>query len=282
MNRAAQIAWWTDRIDAAGKSIGDAQARRRRLDEDTGRARGGGPAPPQSARAHEILHGATITGQRDEERLRRLPASSGGGGGGGRATARADARTAPVVGGGGGAGTGAAVRTARQLASGYQPAVVKIVSYARGVARATATGQYVLREDVPLETHDGRVLADKRSVANEIEAWSSAFARRAESQDVGALRMTLAGVSDTPEGRAAYGQAIAAAFEGHRYAYRLQATAAGELEARLVVAMAGAGKERFRVRESAAGEADCSRKLSIFTETGPRICVQKGPRGRCP
>jgi type IV secretory pathway VirD2 relaxase len=38
--------------------------------------------------------------------------------------------------------------------------VIKVVSYARGAARATATGQYVRREDVPLETHDRRVLAD--------------------------------------------------------------------------------------------------------------------------
>jgi type IV secretory pathway VirD2 relaxase len=146
------------------------------------------------------------------------------------------------------------------LAAGYQPAVVKVVSYARGVARATATGQYVLREDVPLETQDGRVLADRQAVADEIKAWSGAFAQRAESQDVGALRLTLAGVGDTPEGRAIYRQAISAAFEGHRYAYRFEAKADGELEARVVVAMAGAGKERFRVRETAPEEGGYARK----------------------
>ena len=148
MNRAALIAWWTDRIDAAGKSIGDAQARRRRLDEDIGRARGVAPGSPQVARAHEILRGETITGQRDEERLRRLHAPSGGGGGGGTA-ARTRARSSPMMGSGTGSGGGPAIGRARQLAAGYQPAVVKIVSYARGVTRATATGQYVLREGVP-------------------------------------------------------------------------------------------------------------------------------------
>ena len=281
MNRAAQIAWWMERIDAAGKTIGDAQARRRRLDEDIARVRGVAPAAPPYARAHEILRGETITGSRDEERSRRLPTSSGGGGGGGGAIARSGARSAPVGGSGGGAGpgAGAALSRARQLAAGYQPAVVKVVSYASGVARATATGQYVLREDVPLETHDGRVLADGQAVADEIKAWSSAFARRAESQDVGALRLTLTGVSDTPEGRAAYGQAISAAFEGHRYAYRMEATPAGEIEVRLVVAMAGPGRERFRVRERVTDGEDNPRKQldrSSQTRITDRIATATG------
>ncbi len=262
MTRSAQIAWWAERIDAARRGIGEAQLRRRRFDEDRVPARSKSPPPAGSERAHEVVRGQTITGRRDEERLRGLPSSSGAGAGGG-APARAAARSEPVVGGGGGGAgvsSGNAVARARQVAAGYQPAVVKVVSYARGVDRATATGQYVLREDVPLETHDGRVLSDRQAVADEIKAWSGDFSRRAESQDVGALRLTLAGVSDTPEGRATYGQAISAAFEGHRYAYHLQTTAEGALAARVVIAMAGTGKERFRVRENADGEKGDARK----------------------
>ncbi|KIU54233.1 hypothetical protein QU41_00475, partial [Bradyrhizobium elkanii] len=86
---------------------------------------------------------------------------------------------------------GGALGRARQLAAGYQPAVIKVVSYARGIARATATGQYVQREDVPLETHDGRMLTDREAVAEEIKAWSADFSKRAESQDVGAFRLKL-------------------------------------------------------------------------------------------
>ncbi len=260
MTRSAQIAWWTQKFDSVRDQIVAAQVRRCRFDEDIVRARSTATPPTGSERAHEIIRGQSITGRRDEERSRRLPASSGGGGGG--MVARREARSSSGIGsaGGAGSGAGAAIGRARQLAAGYQPAVVKVVSYAHGVARATATGQYVLREDVPLETHDGRVLADKQAVGDEIKAWSSAFALRAESQDVAALRMTLAGVRDTPEGRAIYGQAISAAFESHRHAYRLDATVAGELEARLVVAMAGLAKERLRVREHVADGEGLPRK----------------------
>ena len=263
MSRATQIAWWVEQVEAARRAIDDASHTRRRpasgFDEEV-RARRGKVAPlPKGPTAHEIIRGTTITGGQDEERLRFLPTASGGGGGGGASTPPAG-KSAPIAGGGadGGGGSGAgqrgAVGRARQLAAGYQPAVIKVVSYARGVARATATGQYVQREDVALETHDGRILADREAVADEIKAWSSNFAKRAESHDVGAVRLTLQGVADTPEGRAILEKAVAAGFEGHRHAYRIDATRDGMLEARVVTAMAGPGKERFRVREERVGE----------------------------
>ncbi len=160
------------------------------------------------------------------------------------------------AGGASGAGQGDAVGRARQLASGYQPAVIKVVSYARGLARATATGQYVQRQDVPLETHDGRMLTDREAVADEVKAWSTDFSKRAESQDVGAFRLKLEGVRDTDEGRATYEKAVAAAFSGHRYAARIDSDGKGGLEAHVVAAMAGGGKERFRIREAQAADRD--------------------------
>ena len=262
MSRATQIAWWVEQVETARRAIDDASHTRRRptsgFDEEV-RARRGKVAPlPKAPTSHEIIRGTTITGGRDEERLRFLPTASGGGGGGGASTPPA-AKSAPIAGGGagggGGRGTqGGAVGRARQLAAGYQPAVIKVVSYARGVARATATGQYVQREDVALETHDGRILADREAVADEIKAWSSNFAKRAESHDVGAVRLTLQGVGDTPEGKAILEKAVAAGFEGHRHAYRIDAKRDGMLEARVVTAMAGPGKERFRVREERVGD----------------------------
>jgi type IV secretory pathway VirD2 relaxase len=257
MNRAEQIAWWVAQVEAARTAVGTAVQSRRQprgfggLDEE----------PPQRAvrvaplakapPAHEVIRGQTITGGRDAERSRSLPASSAGGGGGGGTSPRPAAQL-PIAGGFGGAGQ--AVGRARQLASGYQPAVIKVLSYAHGTVRATKTAQYAQREDVPLETHDGRMLTDRDAVADEIKAWSVSFSKRAESQDVGAVRLTLRAVKDTEEGRETYEKAIAAGFAGHRYAYRLDRISSGELEARLVIALAGPPKERFRVRQESAGE----------------------------
>lgn len=134
--------------------------------------------------------------------------------------------------------------------------MVKVVSYARGAPRATATGHYVQREDVALETHDGRMLGDREAVAEEIKAWSADFSKRAESQDVASMRLRLHGIRDTSEGRELYAKAIAAGFEGHRHAFRVDPTSSGELEARMVVAMAGSSKERFRIREERVGDVD--------------------------
>lgn len=260
MNRAAQIAWWVAQVEAARSAV-DAAAQTRResrslsgLDEEP-RRRGARAAPlAKASPAHEVIRGQTITGGRDEERARALPVTSAGGGGG-RGAAPRPAAQAPIAGGLSGAGQGAVGR-ARQLAAGYQPAVVKVLSYARGVTRVTKTGQYVQREDVPLETHDGRMLTDRDAVADEVKAWSANFSKRAESQDVGAVRLALHGVKDTAEGRETYEKAIAAGFAGHRHAYRLDTTPAGELEARLVVALAGPAKERFRVRQTQVGAED--------------------------
>lgn len=305
MNRAAQIAWWVEQVEVARRTIDDAGQMRRQPRQSVGRddetrSRRERVAPLSKVPvAHEIIRGTTITGGRDEERGRSLPVSSGGGGSGRSVPASAGAGSNSIIGGGslgstsggGAAGQGGALGRARRLAAGYQPAVIKVVSYARGVARATATGQYVQREDVPLETHDGRVLADREAVAQEIRAWSSSFAKRAESRDVGAVRLSLDGVSDTPESRVIYEKAIAAGFQGHRHAYRLDRTTEGTLEAQVVAAMAGPAKERFRVREERIGEegrgfsrkrldlaSEARVKERITTATGlPAHAISIGP-----
>ena len=97
-------------------------------------------------------------------------------------------------------------------------------------------------------------LAEWEALADEIKAWSPGFGRRAESQDVVAVRLTLHGVRDTEQGRAMYEKAIASGFAGYRYAARVDALPSGELKARLVVAIAGGERERFRVREERVGD----------------------------
>jgi type IV secretory pathway VirD2 relaxase len=186
--------------------------------------------------------GQTITGDRDEERRRRLLTIPVRGG-------RQSAAASPFGGdfGGGGAGSLAAlpqgagassVNTAALLARGYQPAVVKVISYAHGATRATASAQYIERDEVELETHAGNRLPDKEAVADEIKAWSSSFEKRSPSQDVVAVRIQLSGLKDNSRDRELLAAATRAAFDGHRHVVQIEARASGEIEARAVVVMA--------------------------------------------
>ena len=284
MSRATQIGWWLAQVETARRAVSSAQEGRRRprrsgLLDDEARARAGQvERMPAGVPAARIIQGATITGDRDEERRRSLLALSGGGSPGLAGTPPAPASVTPLAGGGSAAGRGSTMAgRARQLAAGYQPAVIKVVSYARGAARATATGQYVQREEVALETHDGRMLGDRQAIAEEIKAWSTGFAKRAESQDVVAIRLKLHGVRDTPEGRQKYEEAVAAGFSGHRHVYRIDTLPSGELEARLVVAMAGTSKERFRVREERVGDAEHGfnqRRLDVASEAAAKSRIE--------
>lgn len=189
-----------------------------------------------------LRSGQTITGDRDEERRRRLPKIPVRGG-------RQPAGASPFGSdfGGGGAvfaspsvhgAVASSVSTAALLTRGYQPAVVKVISYAHGATRATASAQYIERDEVELETHAGQRLPDKQAVADEIKAWSSSFEKRSPSQDVVAVRVQLSGLRDTTEDRELLATAAGAAFDGHRHAIRVDALASGHLEARAVVVMA--------------------------------------------
>jgi len=248
LSRAEQIDWWLGQIEAVRRTVEeDRQARRR----------------PTAHRMHHtpasdvVIRGKTLTGALDEERRRALPSSSGGGSGQQSRPSPSTALPSPVAGsfeGNGGDRSGGSLARARQLAAGYQPAVVKVLSYASGSARATATSLYVQREDVPVETHDGKILSDREAVADEIKDWSKDFEKRKPSHDVLTIRLKLEGVKDTPEGRETYAKAIGAGFDGHRHASRVERLPSGELEAHIVTAAAGGPKERFRVRSERAGD----------------------------
>ncbi|OYZ90210.1 MAG: hypothetical protein B7X99_17735, partial [Rhizobiales bacterium 17-65-6] len=266
MSRTAQIEWWLEQVEAARRTLDAGRDERRRprrsgaLDDEL-RPKAARAAPaPGATPAHVIIRGATLSGGLDEERRRRLPAPSGGGAGRQAASPRSGSAATPIEGGlsggGGGQGGGGSLARARQLASGYQPAVVKVLSYATGVTRATKTAQYAQREDVPVETHDGRILSDHEAVADEIKDWSKDFDKRKPSHDVVTVRLKLHGVPDTAEGRESYAKAIAAGFEGHRHASRIDRLPSGELDAHIVTAAAGGPKERFRVRVERIGTAE--------------------------
>jgi hypothetical protein len=121
------------------------------------------------------------------------------------------------------------------------------------------------------------LLTDREAVADEIKAWSTDFSKRAESQDVGAFRLKLEGVSDTAEGRGTYERAIAAAFSGHRYAARVDVDDKGALEAHVVAAMAGTGKERFRIREALPADRNHDarpRRLDSVSDAAVRARIE--------
>lgn len=150
---------------------------------------------------------------------------------------------------------------AAMLAAGYQPAVIKVISYAHGVTRATATAQYVQRDDVKLETHDGRVLEDHEAVSAEMKRWAEGFENRRESADVVTVRMGVAGLTDIPENRELLSRAVEAGFAGHCHAHRIEVDERGAITARVVTVMAGwtsnpdlsgdaRKSERFSLREA--------------------------------
>ncbi|MBG0812375.1 relaxase/mobilization nuclease domain-containing protein [Methylosinus sp. H3A] len=191
------------------------------------------PLPHATDRA---LRGTTITGREDEEKRRSLPnAPHGGAAKAPRSSGAASSgRTEAFL------GRGASLQSrAGALAGGYRPAVVKVVSYAHGASRASATANYVDREDVHLESHDGLELKGREAINAEIAAWSKDFEQRAESQDVSSVRLGVIGLHDTAVDREALGKAMAAAFKGHSYAYRIEKLPGGAIEGRAVVAFAG-------------------------------------------
>ncbi|WFU07271.1 hypothetical protein QA648_34950 (plasmid) [Rhizobium sp. CB3171] len=133
------------------------------------------------------------------------------------------------------AGAASPSTTAGKLAAGYQPAVLKVISYGHGVTRATAIGQYIQKEGVTLETHDARVLATQKAVADEMKEWAKGFDKRRESEDVATFRLSLA-----DEGNAErLAQAVQAGFSGHGFAYRIDTVDDGSSVARVVATMAG-------------------------------------------
>lgn len=154
------------------------------------------------------------------------------------------------------------------LARGYQPAVVKVVSYAHGAKRATASAQYIERDEVELETHAGQRLPDKAAVAEEIRAWSSGFDKRAPSQDVVTVRLQLSGLRDSIEDRERLAAAAGAAFEGHRHALRIEVRASGEIEARTVVVMARTTLPEEKVANRAARDPATNQPFRILGRCG--------------
>ena len=220
---------------AGGESIG--------LSRAAGGARPGGRAAPNSGFGMALWRGDELQTTKTGKGAPR--AGSVGGGGARRSLS----------------GSGALGASPQLMAKGYAPAVVKLVSFANGSTRATATAAYVLREDAALETHDGLILTDREAVAAEMKRWAQDFEQRARSQDAAGVRVAVAGLTDMPEDRAKLAETVAAMFRGHVHAFRIEPLGDGSIEARVVAVLAGRNEtgraERLRIGEQRVGtEAD--------------------------
>ena len=252
-------------LDAWAGHVGAAAARSVKIAQEHSRVSPVTPLPRAMA-ADRVLRGTTITGQEDEEKRRTLPNASG------KRQRRPPAETGKA---GVAIGRGASTKArATALANGYQPAVVKVVSYAHGADRASATANYVDREDAVIETHEGIELKGREAINAEIATWATDFEQRAESQDVSSVRLQVIGLKDSDADRGILEKAVAAAFEGHSHAYRIDALNGGAIEARAVVAFAGsfeplaAGEprrtEKFSVTERRIGAGDEGFRERVF------------------
>jgi type IV secretory pathway VirD2 relaxase len=154
------------------------------------------------------------------------------------------------------------------IAQGYAPAVVKLISFASGTTRATATADYVLREDAPLETHEGLILADREAVGAEMKRWAKDFEQRAKSQDAASVRVAVAGLKDVADDRVKLAETVAVVFRGHAHVMRIDALRDGSIEARVVAVLAGRNEqgkaERLRITDQRIGSEDDGFSVRVF------------------
>lgn len=136
--------------------------------------------------------------------------------------------------------------TKQKIAEGFRPAVIKVVSFAKGGKRAGATAAYVQRDGVALETDDMRLLHNHDEVQAEIDHWTHSFDSRKPTDDVVTIQVKVAGLKNTHDDLKLFMRAVDAAFEGHHWALGEPLHRDGSLQARVVTVMAGT-KERFRV-----------------------------------
>lgn len=200
-----------------------------------------------------------------------------------------------------GGGIGGSGSVAFGLSSGAAPAVVKVISFGSGGKRATAMAHYVLREDVHLETHDGRMLTTREQVGEEMSAWAADFSDRKESDDVVKVRVWLTPAHDqvlTPvwqkevskeahqeapdqvkarreAERGELAEVVAAGFAGHRYAVAMGEDQTGRHYADVVTLMVS----KNRIVKTAVNEAGEAVEKT-YAERLRMISGEKATQGR--
>ena len=198
-----------------------------------------GPMPPSSAAGES---------QEDEWAMRR-PASGRGGG--------AAARPAPNARLGDGTPAGSSPAPSSRsscvspsivakagLAAGAQAAVVKLASYGSGSARAASLLNYQSdKGQLTLERENGTLVAGKAAVDDLAAHWRDDDSRE-PSNDVFRVTLNFGGGLDAADARAG----LAAALDGHRYAWRIEERA-DATAIHLVAVAAGARKDEYGKKE---------------------------------
>ncbi len=170
----------------------------------------------------------------------------------------------------------------QKIAEGCRPAVIKVVSFAKGGKRAGATATYVQRDGVALETDDMRLLRSHDEVQTEIDHWTHSFDSRKPTDDVVTVQVKMAGLGNTHEDLKVFMRAVDAAFDGHHWALGEPLCRDGSLQARVVTVMAGT-HERFRVNDdlSLAGNSRTAMLERVEREgiTADRVTLIAGRPG---
>ena len=224
---------------------------------------------------HAVLLGTTITGDANAQRTG-LVEDQKAGKGRSPHDAPIGLSAATMSGGGGAAAGGAGGGAASMLTAGYAPAVIKVVSFASGANRASATAQYVERDDVQMETEAGEILATREAVAAEIKEWATSFTKFDPSQDVVSVRVSFAGVSAAPEDMAMLEAGVHAAFAGHKFIYRIEARADAQLEARVVAVMTPIA----RAKDAEAEAEQTAEAGGVVQPSLRRLTVREAREGR--
>jgi hypothetical protein len=156
------------------------------------------------------------------------------------------------------------------LASGSQPAVVKLVSFAAGRARVGKLLTYQSQGgELPVENEAGATSEGRDWIGQLADEWSEADGRE-PSKDV--LRLSMTVDSSRFSGDEAIGEALKTAFAGHRIAWRSAETSARE--ARAIEFVVSAARRRQPGEEKAGRIYDNRKSLSALEE---RLTEAFGP-----
>lgn len=140
------------------------------------------------------------------------------------------------------------------LASGSQPAVVKMASYGGG-ARIGAMVEYVSREGaIAVETEKGELIEGRGELARIRGDWDHLVSNRAESRDIGGFTVAVGTNLDGLEGEARHERVrdiLSSALGDRSYAYGIEQDARGRLSVSGIVVLRSGQGERLTADQKA-------------------------------
>jgi hypothetical protein len=142
------------------------------------------------------------------------------------------------------------------LASGSQPAVVKMASYG-GAARIGAMVEYVSREgELSVENERGEQIAGREDLARIRGDWDHLVSNRAESRDIGNFTLAVGRLLDGVDAEARHERVrdiLSSGLADRSYAYAIEEDARGRFAVSGVVVLRSGQGERLTGDTKAAG-----------------------------